>query len=243
MLHIPLIFTTYVRNLNWHILGAFASMNNSLRNLQPVNWSSRHYHALFRKPNVLLVLGLCHKTNKCSPRCYTVLINISLMLFIHLRQGLPHSFPLPSFVLRVGCLANINLSDLFIESPLVTICTASLTLHNSTFCPHSVFMCFVWIWEQTAIISLYSIDWLVFITQTEFVYCAVRTGFACTILVNFYVQGYYWFLTDFVCSSTSRILQWTPPNSQFNVPLLPATCVIPIEIFRFREEISSQRTF
>jgi hypothetical protein len=27
------------------------------------------------------------------------------------------------------------------------------------FCPHSVFMCFVWIWEQTAIISLYNINW------------------------------------------------------------------------------------
>ena len=52
----------------------------------------------------------------------------------------------------------------------------SLTFSNSTFCPHSVFMCFVWIWEQTAIISLYSINWLVFITETECVYCAVRTG-------------------------------------------------------------------
>ena len=30
--------------------------------------------------------------------------------------------------------------------------------NNSTFCPHSVFMCFVWISEQTAIISLYSIN-------------------------------------------------------------------------------------
>ena len=36
-------------------------------------------------------------------------------------------------------------------------------------------MCFVWIWEQTAIISLYSINWLVCITETECVYCAVRT--------------------------------------------------------------------
>jgi hypothetical protein len=52
----------------------------------------------------------------------------------------------------------------------------SLTFNNSTFCPHSVFMCFVWIWEQTAIISLYSINWLVCITETECVYCAVRTG-------------------------------------------------------------------
>jgi hypothetical protein len=37
-------------------------------------------------------------------------------------------------------------------------------------------MCFVWISEQTAIISLYSVNWLVFITERESVYCAVRTG-------------------------------------------------------------------
>jgi hypothetical protein len=47
----------------------------------------------------------------------------------------------------------------------------------STFCPHSAFMCFVWIWEQTAIISLYSINWLVFITETGCVYCAVRSAY------------------------------------------------------------------
>jgi len=39
-------------------------------------------------------------------------------------------------------------------------------IYNSTFCPRSVFMCFVCIWEQTAIISLYSINWLVIITET-----------------------------------------------------------------------------
>ena len=44
------------------------------------------------------------------------------------------------------------------------------------FCPHSVFMCFVWISEQTAIISLYNINCLVCITETDCVYCAVRTG-------------------------------------------------------------------
>jgi hypothetical protein len=53
---------------------------------------------------------------------------------------------------------------------------ARLEVTNSTFCAHSVFMCFVWISEQTAIISLYSINWLVFVTETECVYCAVRTG-------------------------------------------------------------------
>ena len=60
---------------------------------------------------------------------------------------------------------------------MVIISTTSLTLTNSAFCPHSACMCFVWIWEQTAIISLYSIDWLVFITETECVYCAVRSTF------------------------------------------------------------------
>ena len=54
--------------------------------------------------------------------------------------------------------------------------TTILTFSNSTFCPHSVFMCFVWMWEQTVIIFLYSINWLVCITETECVYCAVRTG-------------------------------------------------------------------
>jgi len=37
---------------------------------------------------------------------------------------------------------------------VVTILTTSLTFSNSTFFPHTVFMCFVWISEQTAIISL-----------------------------------------------------------------------------------------
>jgi hypothetical protein len=52
-------------------------------------------------------------------------------------------------------------STLTIYCPVVTICTVSLTFNNSTFCPHSVFMCFVLISEQTAVISLYNINWLV----------------------------------------------------------------------------------
>jgi len=66
--------------------------------------------------------------------------------------------------------------------PVVTICTASLTSQILRSAHTAVFMCFVWIWEQTAIISLYSINWLVCITETECVYCAVRTGSLYTIL-------------------------------------------------------------
>jgi len=57
-------------------------------------------------------------------------------------------------------------------------------INNSTFCPYGVLMCFVWISEQTAIISLYSINWLVCITETECVYSAVRTGYLNIIEFN-----------------------------------------------------------
>ena len=50
---------------------------------------------------------------------------------------------------------------------VVTLSTTTLTLNNSTFCPHSVITCFVWISEQTVIISLYRVNWLVFVTETE----------------------------------------------------------------------------
>jgi len=73
---------------------------------------------------------------------------------------------------------------------VVTICTTSLTFNNSTFSPHSVFMCFVWISEQTAIISLYNINWSVFITERESVYCAVRTGYLNIIQVDLSLQNY-----------------------------------------------------
>ena len=65
-------------------------------------------------------------------------------------------------------------------SPVVTIGTTSVTFNNSTFWPHTVFMCFMWIWEQTAIIFLCSINWLVFMTQTE---CLLR-GTECIFIYN-----------------------------------------------------------
>ena len=67
--------------------------------------------------------------------------------------------------------------------------SAGLTITYSAFCPHSVFVCFVWIWEQTAIFSLYSINWMVYITETESVYCAVRTGSVTVIPANLSFQS------------------------------------------------------
>ena len=50
-------------------------------------------------------------------------------------------------------------------------------------------MCFVRIWQQTAIISLYKINWLVFISEMESVYCAVRTEYLTIIHVTVLLQS------------------------------------------------------
>ena len=69
---------------------------------------------------------------------------------------------------------------------VVTVCTSIFNTHKFYVLPTQC-MCFVWIWEQTAIISLYSINWLVCITETQSVYCAVRTGSLYTIQVMCFV--------------------------------------------------------
>ena len=65
----------------------------------------------------------------------------------------------------------------------------ALTFRNYTFCPHSVFTCFVWIWEQTATCATYSINWLVFISETMCVFCAVRTGSLNKAVCASYLKG------------------------------------------------------
>ena len=55
---------------------------------------------------------------------------------------------------------------------MVTWCTTSLTFNKGS--AHTVFMCFEFIWEQTATCTTYSINWLVFITEKKGVCSAVR---------------------------------------------------------------------
>ena len=58
---------------------------------------------------------------------------------------------------------------------MVTLCTNRFNIQNTHFLPTQYIMCFVWMLEQTAFFTQYSVNWLVFITETECVYCAVRT--------------------------------------------------------------------
>jgi hypothetical protein len=75
--------------------------------------------------------------------------------------------------------------------------------------PHSVFVCFVWISEQTVIISLYSINWLVFITEKECVYCAVRTESLYAIQINLSILREYFGFVQSVPLHQCSILIFT----------------------------------
>jgi hypothetical protein len=63
---------------------------------------------------------------------------------------------------------------------VVTLHTIMLNTKNFTFCSHI----FVWISEQTAIISLHSINWPVFTAQMECVYCMVRAESLNAVQIN-----------------------------------------------------------
>jgi len=90
------------------------------------------------------------------------------------------SAPLPALLLG-GRNRHFLQSLLFVPSVAKYYYVAGLTMKSSRFCPHSVFVCFVRIWEQTAITSLYSTNWLVCVTEPECVYSAVRAGSLNTI--------------------------------------------------------------
>jgi hypothetical protein len=118
---------------------------------------------------------------KISVRCsVTELVyrscNLHLLFHFHcLSWGYPLIHSTTNFIFKTGILkAEIPLRKLILKPPVVIIRYTPPGSCNSTFCPHTVFMCFVWISEQTAIISHYSINWLVLISEMLCVYCAVR---------------------------------------------------------------------
>ena len=59
---------------------------------------------------------------------------------------------------------------------MVTLCTTRFNIRIMCAC-YSLLMHFVWVLEQTMILTLHNINLLVFVTEMEYVYCAVRTEY------------------------------------------------------------------
>ena len=68
----------------------------------------------------------------------------------------------------------------------------------------TLYLCFVFIWEQTATCATYSIKWLVFITEVKSVYCAVRTGSLNIVVCASYLKGQSTKLITFETKKSQR---------------------------------------
>ena len=87
---------------------------------------------------------------------------------------------------------------------------------------------FWWMWEKTAIIFLYSINRLVCITETECVYCAVRTGSLYIIQVMCFVWIweqtaiiFLYSINCLVCVTETESVYWAVRTVSLNkIPVL-----------------------
>jgi len=82
------------------------------------------------------------------------------MVVVDLYKKIPHTFAPELQILRfvTAYCEFLTIGDCPLKPSGYIYVPPGLTLSNSVFCSHSVFMCSVWISEQTAIISLYSIN-------------------------------------------------------------------------------------
>ena len=120
------------RLLKWAFSGNFTSN---------ICWRNARYWTTFCRP-----VQICSRTHSVYLR------SGELCILGGCSSGVSISGQVSTFAARPRPCSSLPLSPTFsfrqfrtFQSPVVTICTTSLTLNNSTFCPHCVFMCFVWL--------------------------------------------------------------------------------------------------
>jgi len=74
---------------------------------------------------------------------------------------------------------------------VVIICTTRFYIKKFSVLPtQCIYVYFMWISEQTEFIGMYSINWLVFITKTECIYCLVQSEILCVREVVLVLHSY-----------------------------------------------------
>jgi hypothetical protein len=63
------------------------------------------------------------------------------------------------------------------EKLVITFCTAQFNITNILRSAHTLYLCVLYVSQQTSIISLHSINWLIFITGRDWAYWAVRAEY------------------------------------------------------------------
>jgi len=145
-------------SINWMVFynregGVFTAWYGLNLRVMYINPSKLSGHCMYRQFNIqqfyvlptqcICVFCVVLRTNIIS------LYSINWMVFYNREGGV--------FTVRYGL--NLRVMCINPSKPSGHCMYRQLTFNSSTFWPHSVFMCSVWNWEQTAIISLYSIDW------------------------------------------------------------------------------------
>jgi len=101
----------------------------------------------------MIVHVLCHQDSQG-------LIALCIMKYVRISEGIVILTSIFSVHVCLICsvMHTSFLHYLTFKSLVLIVFTTRFKPNNSTFCPHSVFMCFLWISEQTAIISMYSFN-------------------------------------------------------------------------------------
>jgi hypothetical protein len=156
-------------------------------------WLTHSVHASVRNTRVLHILGGGGRSRK-----YDLVTLLTWPVTITDTTGAVQFWVLPNYI-----VSNV-LAPLTFQSLPVTWCTNKFNIQQLYALPTLyIYMCFVFIWEQTANCATYIIYWLVFITEIKSVYCAAWTGS----------------LNKTVCASSLN--GWTPPRfkSRISLPL------------------------
>ena len=111
--------------------------------LRPTDRPSRH--------RLVFLVGLCVEAHvEMVPT-----LQVATACFSGSPQHLSLSKLIPNMSKKEGSSAQMFI---YIYKHTHTHTPSTVTLKKPTFCPHSVFVCSVWISEQIAIISLYNIN-------------------------------------------------------------------------------------
>ena len=105
--------------------------------------------------------------------------------YVHFTVRARETDRIATFTVKHGTFRYHLMYDSSVDSIVVTVCTTRFSVQKFYFQPtRCVCACFLWTSEQIAIISLHSVNWPAFMTETECVYWAVRAVTHVSVIIS-----------------------------------------------------------
>jgi len=152
-----------MRQISWQAEELLASL---LDGVIDSHWESDYNrHGMLRSTGVQLSTSRLPSVDLSSPEDFRLLAIGTATLLTVVSEKLRWRTALRVCrLVQSAVYCGLSTSELFnrLKAQWLPYEPLRLTFSNSAFCPHSIFICFVWIWEQTAFISVYNINLLAF---------------------------------------------------------------------------------